>query len=372
LTKYPRLTISCDTVAANTRVLTDRLHARGIALVGVTKAVDGEPAVGRAMLAAGCAGLADSRLPALERLAAHRLAPLTLIRAPERDEIAAVAQIAGRVLLSDAQTARRLGEFAPGLPIEILLTVDLGDRREGVLPEQAAALAAGIAAAPGVVLAGIAVNFACLSGQLPSVDLFRQAEAVLDDVAAHCAGAPTLSLGGTCCVQCLDSYAPRHRTELRSGGGPLYGYDFVSAAAIDGLQRTDPVLTASVLECYRKPPAPAGARGRDAFGHVPDAVLPDRDAWYALLACGRRDCQPESLTPLLPGSVVAGMTSDVTVLTVAQPLAVGDTVAFTVDYDGLVRAMTSPFVTKKFTHGGTVHAEKRAHGDAPGTSGGAT
>jgi predicted amino acid racemase len=101
-------------------------------------------------------------------------------------------------------------------------------------------------------------------------------------------------------------------------------------------------------------------------------VLPDRDAWYALLACGRRDCQPESLTPLLPGSVVAGMTSDVTELTVAQPLAVGDTVAFTVDYDGLVRAMTSPFVTKKFTHGGTVHAEKRAHGDAPGTSGDAT
>ena len=34
--------------------------ARGIELVGVTKAVDGEPLVGQAMLAAGCAGLADS------------------------------------------------------------------------------------------------------------------------------------------------------------------------------------------------------------------------------------------------------------------------------------------------------------------------
>ena len=360
MTTYPRLTISCDTVAGNTRVLADRLIAQGIELIGVTKAVDGEPAVGQAMLAAGCAGLADSRLPALVRLAAHALAPLTLIRAPERDEVEAVAQVADRVLLSDPVTARRIGAHTPGSSIEVLLTVDLGDRRDGVLPELAATVAADIAAAPGVVLAGIAVNFACLSGQLPTIELFRQAEAVLDDVAGACAVDPLVSLGGTCCVQCLDGYRPRHRTELRSGGGPLYGYDFVSVAAIDDLRRTDPVLTAAVLECYRKPPAPAGARGRDAFGHVPVAVLPDRDAWYALLAFGRRDCQPENLTPLLLGSVVAGMTSDVTVLIVEQPLAPGDTVSFTIDYDGLVRAMTSPFVTKSFTHGDVPASSKKA------------
>jgi predicted amino acid racemase len=382
LTTYPRLTISCDTVAANTRVLAERLRAQGIALIGVTKAVDGEPAVGRALLGAGCTGLADSRLPALERLAAHRLAPLTLIRAPEYAEIAAAALIADRVLLSDAATARRLGEHAQSerrggsaqsAPIEILLTVDLGDRREGVLPEQAAAVAADIAAAPGVALAGIAVNFACLSGQLPSIDLFRQAESVLDDIAPLCADMPTLSLGGTCCVQCLDGYVPRHHSELRSGGGPLYGYDFVSAAPIAGLRRTDPVFTASVLECYRKPPAPAGAKGRDAFGHVPDVSLPERDAWYALLACGRRDCQPEGLTPLVPGSYVAGMTSDVTVLIVEQPLAVGDTVAFTVDYDGLVRAMTSPFVTKEFTASSNKEDTRRPkRDDAPETAEGSS
>ena len=41
-----------------------------------------------------------------------------------------------------------------------------------------------------------------------------------------------------------------------------------------GVERIDPVLTAVVLECYDKPPAPAGASGRDAFGHVPDVDLP--------------------------------------------------------------------------------------------------
>jgi predicted amino acid racemase len=345
---YPRLTVDLDAVAENTRLLAARLRGDGFTLVGVTKCVDGEPRVGQVMCEAGCAGLADSRLPALARLAAAALGPLTLIRAPQPDELEAVARIADRVLLSDVGAARVLGEHAPGAPIEILLTVDLGDRREGVLPDAAPAVAAALAGLQGVVLAGVSVNFACLSGQLPTQDLFGQAEEVLGECAASCAAEPLLSLGGTCVVQHLDGHRPRFRTEIRSGGGPIYGYDFVSGAGIAGLERTDPVLIAVVLECYRKPPAPPGATGCDAFGHVPEVDLPDGDAWYAMLAVGRRDCEPGGLRPLLPGSSLAGATSDVSVLISPEPLRPGDTVSFAVDYDALVRAVTSPYVLKEF------------------------
>ncbi len=340
--------MSLDAVAAATRLLAGRLLDDGIALVGVTKAVDGEPLVGQAMLEAGAAGLADSRLPSLVRLAAHALAPLTLIRPPQPDELEAVAQVADRVVLSDADAAAAIGEHAPGAPVEVLLSVDLGDRREGVLPRAAPAVAARLSRLPGIELAGIAVNFACLSGQLPSRLLFEQAEGVLDRIADACVAEPVLSLGGTCCVQHLYGYRPRFHTELRSGGGPLYGYDFVSGRDIEGLQRTDPVLSAVVLECGRKPPAPAGASGLDAFGHVPDVRLPDADAWYALLNLGRRDCEPGGLRPLLQSAYLAGATSDVSVLITPEPLAPGDLVRFSVDYDALVRAVTSPFVVKEF------------------------
>ncbi|MEI6452330.1 MAG: alanine racemase [Actinomycetes bacterium] len=348
---YPRLTIDLDAVAANTRLLAARLRGAGLSLIGVTKCVDGEPRVGQAMLEAGGAGLADSRLPALARLAAASLGPLTLIRAPQPDELETVAQVADRVLLSDVGAARVLGEHAPGA-IQILLTVDLGDRREGVLPEAAPAVAATLAALPRIELAGISVNFACLSGQLPSQALFRQAEDVLAGIADRCATEPLLSLGGTCVIQHIDGYAPRFATEIRSGGGPVYGYDFVSGAGLDGLERTDPVLTAVVLECYRKPPAPQGPGGLDAFGHVPEVALPDDEAWYAMLAVGRRDCEPGGLRPLLPGSYLAGATSDVSVLITPEPLRPGDTVSFAVDYDALVRAVTSPFVTTQFVSRG--------------------
>ena len=345
---YPRLSMSLRTVADNTRQLAARLVGDGIALIGVTKAVDGEPGVGRAMLEAGAAGLADSRLPSLVRLAAHALAPLTLIRPPQPDELEAVAQVADRVLLRDVAAARAIGAHAPGAPVEVLLTVDLGDRREGVLPEAVPQVAAELGRLRGIDLAGIAVNFACLSGQLPSRLLFEQAEELLAGVAAACAAEPVLSLGGTCCVQHLDGYRPRFRTELRSGGGPLYGYDFVSGRGIAGMERTDPVLTAVVLECGLKPPAPPGASGLDAFGHVPEVQLPEDDAYYALLNLGRRDCEPGGLRPLLPGSYLAGATSDVSVLITTEPLAAGDLVSFAVDYDALVRAVTSPFVVKEF------------------------
>ncbi len=358
---YPRLELSLSAVRANTGALAERLLATGIELTGVTKAVDGEPRVGEAMLEAGAAGLADSRLAALTRLAAHALAPLTLIRSPQPDEVEAAAQVADRVMLSDPGAARALGEHAPGAPVEVLLTVDLGDRREGVLPDDAAAVAAEIARLRGVVLAGVAVNFACLSGQLPSQDLFREAERVLAAVAKHCVAEPLLSLGGTCCLQQLEGYGPRVRTEVRSGGGPLYGYDFVSGRPLAGMKRTDPLLTAVVLECHEKPPAPATAVGCDCFGHVPEAQLPVDDAWYALLNVGRRDCEPAGLRPLLPGAHLAGMTSDVGVLVVPQRLAPGEHVVFAVDYDALVRAVTSPFVVKAFTDDWLEETEAGVH-----------
>jgi predicted amino acid racemase len=352
-----------DAVAEATRRLAAGLLGRGIGLVGVTKCVDGDPIIGRAMLAGGCAGLADSRLPALQRLAGAGLGPRTLVRAPQRHELAAVALAADRVLLCDAGAARMLGEHAPGAPVQILLTVDLGDRREGVLPEDAPGVAARLAALAGVEVAGVSVNFACLSGQLPSLELFRQAEGVLADCVTSCAAEPVLSLGGTCVVQCLDGYAPRFTTEVRSGGGPMYGYDFVSGREIAGLARIDPVLTASVLECFRKPPAPDGPGGLDAFGHVPDVTLPDDDAWYSMVALGRRDMEPGGLRPLIPGAWLAGATSDVCIVITPEPLRPGDEVRFAADYEALVRAVTSPFVEVEYAHLGG--ATTRAYAGAP-------
>jgi len=345
---YPQLTIDVDLVANNTRRIAENLLVNGIELVGVTKVVDGEPSVGQAMLEAGCAGLADSRLPSLVKLAAHALAPLTFIRPPQPTEVEAVAQLADRVLISDVAVARALGEQAPGYPIELLLTVDLGDRREGILPDDVKPVARQLADLPGTSLAGIAVNFACLSGQLPSQDLFRRGEEILAEIADLCAGEPLLSLGGTCVLPHLKGYKPRVRTEARSGAGPVFGIDLVSGEPLEGLELTPPVLEAAVLESYRKPPPPPGPSGGDCFGNAPETDFPEGEAVYTMIALGRRDSAPSCLRPLDEGVRVVGMTSDVAVLITERVYAPGDTVRFAIDYEGLVRATTSPFVRQRF------------------------
>ena len=124
---------------------------------------------------------------------------------------------------------------------------------------------------------------------------------------------------------------------------PSSGAIILDGQDIAGLARTDPVLAATVLECSRKPPAPVGQAGFDAFGHVPEVHLPEQDAWYALLYLGRRDCEPGGLRPLL-----AGATSDVSVLVTPEPLRPGAVVEFAADYEALVRAVTSPYVAVEY------------------------
>lgn len=276
------------------------------------------------------------------------MAPLTLIRPPMTNEIERAAQVADRVLLSDPVTAAALGRHVPGYPMEVLLTVDLGDRREGVLPEQAAAVAAQVADLQGIRLAGIAVNFACLSGLMPSVELFRQAEDLVAEIEDLCVGHPILSLGGSCVLPLLSGYHPRCRTEVRAGAAPVFGIDLVSGAALPGLVDSVPTLQVEVLESYRKPPPPPGPRGGDAFGNEPDIHLPDGDAIYTMVAVGRRDATPSCLRPLDDGVSVAGMTSDVAILITSRLYRPGDRLRFALDYEGLVRAVTSPFVRRRF------------------------
>ena len=345
------LTIDLAAVRHNSAALGRRLALQGIDVVGVTKSVDGEPDVGAAMLAGGAVGLADSRLPSLSRLAARGLGPRLLIRPPQHDELDLALEVADVLLLSDLSTARALSARAAGRTVSILMIVDLGDRRDGVLPDDAVALAAQLAALPGLALSGIAVQFACISGLQPSLDLFAQADEILTAVAGSCEGEPTLSLGGTYCLPHLfEGFRPRHACHIRLGAALFYGhYTLPAVTPVPGLMRADPMLTATVIESRVKPGLPPGLIGPDAFGHVPETSLPQAEARHVLLALGRRDSEPRALHPLLPESYIAGMSSDHALLITTAPLAAGDTVDFALDYEGLVRAVTSPYVRKVFT-----------------------
>jgi predicted amino acid racemase len=346
------VTLTLDVAAVRHNVLTVRtwLAAQHIDVLGVTKAVDSEPDVGRAMLAGGAVALADSRLSGIERLARHGLGPRVLIRPPQLDEVGRAVRSCDGVFVSDVDTAAALSARAGDTRLGVFLIVDIGDRRDGVLPEDAARTARTLASMRGVAVAGIAVNFACLSGLQPQLRLFQEADTLVDAVAPWCATEPSLSLGGTYCLpHLIGAFEPRHRCSIRLGAGLYFGhYTLPGVSPPPGLMRADPVLTATVLECRRKPGPPPGTIGVDSFGRSPDTRLPAESAYHVLLAMGRRESEPRCLHPFLQGSYVAGMSSDHTLLISDRPLRAGDTVDFALDYEGLVRAHTSPFVSRVY------------------------
>jgi len=139
----PRVEVDLDAIEDNTRVLVDRLATRGIRVTAVTKAALGSPAVAAAMLRGGATGLGDSRVENLARLdAAGLVAARTLIRSPMISQVDAVVRHASTSLNTEKSVleALSLASSRLGTTHAVVLMVELGDLREGVLPADLVAL----------------------------------------------------------------------------------------------------------------------------------------------------------------------------------------------------------------------------------------
>src|SRR5512139_94121 len=92
-----RIEVDCERIRRNAQVIVRLCAARGIDVVGVTKACCGHPQVARAMLAGGVTMLADSRLTNVRRMREGGIdSDVMLLRLPrlsEADEVVTLTQI---------------------------------------------------------------------------------------------------------------------------------------------------------------------------------------------------------------------------------------------------------------------------------------
>jgi predicted amino acid racemase len=131
----------------------------------------------------------------------------------------------------------------------------------------------------------------------------------------------------------------------------ICGRETLRRHVIDGLQTDAIALVAEVIESKVKPTQPSGDLAQAAFGTVP--VVTDRGAiTQSILAIGIQDIDPGGLRPP-EGTEILGASSDhlITTSTIGSA-SVGAEMTFQLDYSALVRAMTSPFVTKSLKSAG--------------------
>jgi predicted amino acid racemase len=351
----PRLEIRLDRIHHNARTLVDRLALLGIGVIGVTKAALGLPEIARELISAGATRIGDSRIENIETMRRAGLScELTLIRSPMISQVERVVAYANVSHNTEIDVVERLSACAKaqGRTHGVLLMVELGDLREGILPAQLPAFVGRVLRLPNIDFRGIGTNLACQSGVSPDQENMDVLSSLADSLEeTFGVEVETVSGGNSASLGWALSTTDAGRVNaLRLGEAILLGRDPLNRKAIEGLYTNAFTLVAEVIECKRKPTKPWGQLGQAAFGLAKTRA--DRGLIsQAILALGRQDIDPDGLEAP-DGMEVLGASSDHLVLdTGPRSPAIGSEVRFQLNYAALLRAMTSPFVTRSISEG---------------------
>ncbi|MDH3239522.1 MAG: alanine/ornithine racemase family PLP-dependent enzyme [Alphaproteobacteria bacterium] len=348
-----RLTIDLDKIEHNARAVVSFCREHGIDVTGVTKGVCGHPEIAKAMLRGGVSSLGESRLENIHRLRRAGIdAPCTLLRVPPLSEAANVVASADVSLNSELSVLTALSDVAGRLGVvhDVIVMVELGDLREGVMPENLMAFCAAAHRLSAIRLAGLGANLACFAGVVPSEANMNQLIALAHEVESTCGLSLDLISGIN--SSALDLIAagrmPREVNHARIGEAILLGRETVHRNPWPGTLQDAFILDAEVLERKTKPSTPIGERGEDAFGGLP--VWEDRgDRVRALLNVGREDVRIQGLTPVETGVTILGGSSGYLVVDVTdarRDIEVGAELAFSPNYGALLSAMSSAYLRK--------------------------
>jgi len=168
-----RLEIRLDRIHHNAKTLVDRLALLGIDVVGGTKAALDLPEIARELVRAGVTCIGDSRLENIETMRRAGLpCEFTLIRSPmisQADRVVAHADISHN---TEIEVVERLSTCArkQGRTHGVPLMVELGDLREGILPDELPRFVDQVLRLPNIAFRGIGTNLACQSGVAPDRD----------------------------------------------------------------------------------------------------------------------------------------------------------------------------------------------------------
>ena len=349
----PRLVIDVDKIEHNRRTIVALCNQHGIEVTGVTKVTCGHPQVARAMLRGGVSSIADSRLENIQRLIRAGVdTEFMLLRLPTLSRVDEAVDAVTVSLNSELAVLEALSGAAQqrGRVHEVMLSVDLGDLREGIWPDDLVAFAREAARLPGIHIKGLATNLACFAGVMPDEDNMKRLVALAAEV-ERCLD---------CRLECISGINSSGLELIAAGGMPArVNHARIGEAIVLGRETTHRrpwpdtfqdafVLEAEVLELKKKPSVPLGRRSEDAFGRRPEFEQRG-EVLRALLNVGREDIDIEGLTPQDPGAVILGGSSGYLVVDVsaaAGSLRVGDTLAFSLNYAALLAAMTSAYVSK--------------------------
>lgn len=352
ISSFPRIEIDLGKIYRNTKRLNKLFMSKGISMMGVTKGVLGSPQIAAAMTAGGADFLADSRIENIKKIRDAGIQnSLVLIRTPSMSNIKQVVKYADISFNSELDIIRMLSEEAKiqNKIHRILLMVDLGDLREGILPEDMEQTFRSLLTFDHIKPIGIGTNLGCIGAILPDQEKMDELSSIaLALEKKFNLNFDLISGGNSANYPWVKKTQRLERiNNLRIGEMIFTGRDTVGYERIEALETDTSCLLAEVIELKQKDSLPHGTISTDAFGDVP--VFSDRGSIKrAILGIGRQDVLIQGLTPVGDMEIIGSSSDHVIVDLKGADVKVGDPIRFHLTYSGQLSAMGSTYIEKVY------------------------
>jgi predicted amino acid racemase len=350
----PILTIHIEKLRHNVIAISDLCDKNHVHLTPVTKVIMGDPIICK-MYTEHVQSLGDSRLKDIMRMRNNSIeAEFMLIRTPSLQNATQVVEVCDISLNSELKILAAMNEYCLSTKQshKVICMVEMGDLREGIMPEDLHDFFTQCLAFRGLEMIGVGTNATCFAGLIPTPDnlsILEKAASIFTSVFGY---KPTyISGGGSNVVPLLENHSlPPYINHLRIGESIVMGVNAIDKKPVQGCCQDCFTLTGEIIELKTKPSIPLQPLTKNAFGETP--VFEDKGLRKrAIVNIGRLDTDVTEIEPLDLGLKILGASSDHLILDVEegnQRLQVGDRVSFGLHYSALLYSMSSDYVQKKY------------------------
>ncbi|MDF1866829.1 MAG: alanine/ornithine racemase family PLP-dependent enzyme [Saprospiraceae bacterium] len=337
-------------MAHNANALRMLYGSKGVDIVGVTKVVCGNPDIANTIVNSGFQTLGDSRISNLKKMhLAGVRAQFLLLRIPLISQVEAVVKYADSSLNSELLVIQKLSACAikNNTIHKIILMVELGDLREGLMPSDLEETIQQVLELEGIELKGIGTNLACFGGIQPDEEKMQYLSLLTTKIEKKFnLKLDIISGGNSANYNWFRSTKNIGRiNNLRLGESIFLGCEPLHRKPIPGLFTDAFTMIAEVIESKVKPSVPYGKVGQNAFGETL-SFQNQGQMKRAILGIGVQDVLVSGLKPRMDIQLL-GASGDHTIVDAKQiNLNVGVQLEFDLNYAALLSVMTSPYVIK--------------------------
>ena len=352
------ITLNRKSLEINYSYLQQLFNKNSIEWAPVLKMLCGNKTFLEFVLSLGDEQVCDARLSNLRKIKSINPNKETIyIKPPAKRSIANVVKYADASFNTEFTTIKWLSQEAVKQEKihRIIIMIELGDLREGILGEHLMEFYKKIFKLPNIKVVGIGANLNCLSGIMPSKDKLIQLSLYEQLIEAKFGKKIEYVSGGSSVMipLLLKKQIPRGVNHFRIGETLFFGVDLFTNKTIPKMKNDVFLLHAEIIEITEKSIVPYGNLEENPSGETYDIDPEDygKNHSRGILDIGLLDIsKTEFILPTDEDISFIGASSDMLVVDLSKTVKkykVGDLVSFKMEYMGALRIMNSEYIEKK-------------------------